>query len=89
MTARGQGQPRHSSGHHENRWSEVHPEAKLRDHYRSTTALCQKSVGRVTLLGDACHAMLPFMARAADAAPSLWVKTGNAGRAFDAREEML
>ena len=47
------------------------------------------SVGRVTLLGDACHAMLPFMARAADAAPSLWVKTGNAGRAFDAREEML
>jgi hypothetical protein len=36
----GQGQPRHSSGHHENRWSEVHPEANLRDHYRSTTALC-------------------------------------------------
>ena len=27
----GQGQPRHSSGHYENRWSEVHPEANLRD----------------------------------------------------------
>jgi hypothetical protein len=38
----GQGQPRHSSGHHENSWSEVHPEANLRDHYRSTTALCQQ-----------------------------------------------
>jgi hypothetical protein len=30
------------SGHHENRWSEVHPEANLRDHYRSTTALCHR-----------------------------------------------
>ena len=36
----GQGQLRHSSGHYENRWSEVHPEANLRGHYRSTTALC-------------------------------------------------
>ena len=42
MSQLGQGQPRHSSGHHENRWSEVHPEANLRDHYRSTTALCQE-----------------------------------------------
>ena len=31
-----------SSGHYENRWSEVHPEANLRDHYRSTAALCQQ-----------------------------------------------
>jgi hypothetical protein len=27
----GQGQPRHSSGHYENRWSEVRPKANLRD----------------------------------------------------------
>ena len=27
----GSREPRHSSGHHENRWSEVHPEANLRD----------------------------------------------------------
>ena len=34
MTGMGQGQPRHSSGHYENRWSEVHPEANLRDGQR-------------------------------------------------------